>query len=210
MISCVHNRLCRYRLLNKTDYPYWSVGALATANHYYQDEPLHVRLGLCLPLDLAAAAFGWSCQVGIINPQLLQTLSSLPAADHACCALQGCGECFEVQCLENVSAATLAAIHPLHRHATCCGGCSLRSRGFVAMPILDSSGALQGPLGDKPGSCQSDPNNRTIVIMISGSCAALIHAVQASACCLAEDSAYGYTEYDVGMHTAGHPINSND
>ena len=26
---------------------------------------------------------------------------------------------------------------------------------------------LQGPLGDKPGSCQSDPNNRTIVIMIS-------------------------------------------
>lgn len=29
---------------------------------------------------------------------------------------------------------------------------------------------LQGPLGDKPGSCQADPNNRTIVVMISDSC----------------------------------------
>lgn len=28
---------------------------------------------------------------------------------------------------------------------------------------------LQGPLGDQPGSCQYNPNNRTIVIMIVSS-----------------------------------------
>lgn len=34
---------CRYGLLNKTDYPYWSVGALSTSNSFYNNEPLHVR-----------------------------------------------------------------------------------------------------------------------------------------------------------------------
>jgi hypothetical protein len=47
LAALMHECVCRYGMLNKTDYPYWTVGALATANHYFQDEPLHVRTREC-------------------------------------------------------------------------------------------------------------------------------------------------------------------
>lgn len=35
---------CGYGLLQQNQYPFWAVAGLATANHYYSNEPLHVRL----------------------------------------------------------------------------------------------------------------------------------------------------------------------
>lgn len=104
-----------------------------------------------------------------------QSLAAMHVYDW--CLLQGCGECFEVQCLENVSTARNYLTLPFKNV------CSLQLRSPDCMdagpPTWPCS--LQGPLGDKPGSCQADPNNRTIVVMISTHLPAL---------CLGDVSAY--------------------
>jgi hypothetical protein len=52
-------------MLNKTDYPYWTVGALATANHYYQDEPLHVRTRARRLRWTSAGSMGGAMQIDL-------------------------------------------------------------------------------------------------------------------------------------------------